>query len=44
MGVRVEPGWNGTVEADVLVGQDGLAQAVRLSNDDDTSSATSQGY
>jgi len=44
MGVRVEPGWNGTVEADVLVGQDGLAQAVRLSNDDETSSATSQGY
>lgn len=44
MGVRVEPGWNGTVEADVLVGQDGLAQAVRLSNDDETSGSTSQGY
>ncbi|HEY4085513.1 MAG TPA: hypothetical protein VGM43_06220 [Bryobacteraceae bacterium] len=44
MGVLVEPGWNGTVEADVLVGQDGLAQAVRLSNDDETSGAMSQGY
>jgi len=44
MGVRVEPNWNGTVEADVLVGQDGLAQAVRLSNDDETSGAMSQGY
>src|SRR6185312_2228279 len=44
MGVRVEPGWNGTVEADVLVGQDGLAQAVRLSNDEETSGTASQGY
>ena len=44
MGVRVEPGWSGNVEADVLVGQDGLAQAVRLSNDDEISGAASQGY
>jgi hypothetical protein len=49
MGVRVDPGWSGTVEADVLVGQDGLAQAVRLSNGDETpadeaSGAASQGY
>jgi hypothetical protein len=34
MGVSVDPGWNGTLQADVLVGQDGLPQAVRLSNDD----------
>lgn len=34
MGVRVDPGWTGTLQADVLVGQDGLAQAVRLSNDE----------
>jgi hypothetical protein len=33
MGVSVDPGWNGTLQADVLVGQDGMAQAVRLSND-----------
>jgi hypothetical protein len=44
MGVRLEPGWSGNVEADVLVGQDGLAQAVRLSNDDEASGAASQGY
>jgi len=34
MGVSVDPAWTGTVQADVLVGEDGLAQAVRLSNDD----------
>jgi hypothetical protein len=34
MGVSVDPGWTGTLQADVLVGEDGLAQAVRLSNDD----------
>lgn len=33
MGVSVDPGWTGTLQADVLVGEDGLAQAVRLSND-----------
>jgi hypothetical protein len=44
MGVRVDPDWNGTVEAEVLVGQDGLAQAVRLSNDDEAAGETSQGY
>ncbi|HEU5022268.1 MAG TPA: hypothetical protein VFT60_10260 [Bryobacteraceae bacterium] len=49
MGVRVDAGWSGTVEADVLVGQDGLAQAVRLSTGDETlgadvSGAAPQGY
>jgi hypothetical protein len=44
MGVRVDPGWSGAVEADVLVGQDGLAQAVRLSSDDEAQGETSQGY
>ncbi|HXE63432.1 MAG TPA: hypothetical protein VN519_07815 [Bryobacteraceae bacterium] len=44
MGVRMDPGWNGTVEADVLVGQDGLAEAVRLSNDDGAAGETPQGY
>ena len=34
MGVNVDPGWTGTLEADVLIGQDGLTHAVRLSNDD----------
>ncbi len=34
MGVSVDPAWTGTMQADVLVGEDGLAQAVRLSNDD----------
>jgi hypothetical protein len=34
MGVSVDPAWTGTLQADVLVGEDGLAQAVRLSNDD----------
>jgi hypothetical protein len=34
MGVSVDPDWSGTLQADVLVGEDGLAQAVRLSNDD----------
>jgi len=34
MGVSVDPGWNGTLQAEVLVGEDGLAQAVRLSNDE----------
>jgi len=34
MGVSVDPGWSGTLQADLLVGQDGLAQAVRLSNDE----------
>jgi len=33
MGVSVDPAWTGTMQADVLVGEDGLAQAVRLSND-----------
>lgn len=33
MGVSVDPGWTGTLQADLLVGQDGLPQAVRLSND-----------
>jgi hypothetical protein len=33
MGVAVDPGWTGTLQADIVVGQDGLAQAVRLSND-----------
>jgi hypothetical protein len=33
MGVAVDPGWTGTVQADIVVGEDGLAQAVRLSND-----------
>jgi hypothetical protein len=33
MGVSVDPGWTGTLEADILVGQDGMAQAVRLSDD-----------
>jgi hypothetical protein len=44
MGVRVDPGWTGTLEADVLVGQDGLAQAVRLSNDDVTGNGAAEGY
>ncbi|HVW10824.1 MAG TPA: hypothetical protein VHC90_19695 [Bryobacteraceae bacterium] len=44
MGVRVDPDWNGTVEADVLVGQDGLAEAVRLSNDGETANGSGQGY
>jgi len=34
MGVSVDPGWTGTLQADLWVGQDGLAQAVRWSNDD----------
>jgi hypothetical protein len=34
MGVSVDAAWTGTMQADVLVGEDGLAQAVRLSNDD----------
>lgn len=34
MGLSVDPAWTGTMQADVLVGEDGLAQAVRLSNDD----------
>jgi hypothetical protein len=34
MGVSVDPGWTGTLQADVLLGQDGFPQAVRLSNDD----------
>jgi hypothetical protein len=34
MGVSVDPGWSGTLQADVLVGEDGLAQAVRLSNEE----------
>ena len=34
MGVSVDPGWTGTIQADLLVGQDGFTQAVRLSNDD----------
>ena len=34
MGVSVDPAWTGTMQADVLVGEDGLAQAVRLSNDE----------
>lgn len=34
MGVSVDPGWSGTLQAEVLVGEDGFAQAVRLSNDD----------
>ena len=34
MGVNVEPGWIGTLPADLLVGQDGFTQAVRLSTDD----------
>jgi hypothetical protein len=33
MGVSVDPGWTGTLQADVLVGEDGLPQAVRLSNE-----------
>ncbi len=33
MGVAVDPGWTGTLQADIVVGEDGLAQAVRLSND-----------
>ena len=33
MGVSVDPGWSGTLQADVLVGEDGFAQAVRLSDD-----------
>ncbi len=33
MGVSVDPGWTGTVQADLLVGQDGFTQAVRLSNE-----------
>ena len=36
MGVSVDPGWTGSLQADVLIGQDGLTQAVRLSNDDFT--------
>lgn len=34
MGVSVDPGWTGTLQADILVGEDGYTQAVRLSNDD----------
>ena len=34
MGVTVDPNLTGTQQADVMVGEDGLAQAVRLSNDD----------
>ncbi len=34
MGVSVDPGWTGTMQADLWVGQDGFPQAVRLSNDD----------
>jgi hypothetical protein len=33
MGVAVDPGWTGTLQAEIVVGEDGLAQAVRLSND-----------
>jgi hypothetical protein len=33
MGVSVDPGWSGTLQADLWVGQDGLPQAVRLSDD-----------
>jgi hypothetical protein len=45
MGVRTDPAWTGTLEADVLVGQDGLAQAVRLPNDDAaTNGGTLEGY
>jgi hypothetical protein len=33
MGVSVDPGWTGTLQADLWVGEDGIAQAVRLSND-----------
>src|SRR6185312_1852001 len=29
MGLSVDPAWTGTMQADVLVGEDGLAQAVR---------------
>jgi hypothetical protein len=35
MGVSVDPSLTGTLQADVMVGEDGLAQAVRLSNDDE---------
>jgi hypothetical protein len=34
MGVSVDPAWTGSLQADVLVGEDGLPQAVRLSNDE----------
>jgi len=34
MGVSVDPGWTGTLQADLLVGEDGFTQAVRISNDD----------
>jgi hypothetical protein len=34
MGVNVEPGWEGALPADLLVGQDGFPRAVRVSNDD----------
>jgi len=33
MGVTVDPGWTGAMQADILVGEDGLAQAVRLSSE-----------
>lgn len=33
MGVSVDPGWTGTLQADLWVGEDGIAQAVRLSNE-----------
>ena len=36
MGISVDPGWTGSLQADVLVGQDGMTHAVRLSNDDIT--------
>jgi hypothetical protein len=35
MGVTVDPSLTGTQQADVMVGEDGLAQAVRLSNDNE---------
>ncbi len=33
MGVSVDPAWTGTLQADLLVGEDGFTEAVRLSND-----------
>jgi hypothetical protein len=33
MGVSVDPAWTGMLPADILVGEDGFTQAVRLSND-----------
>lgn len=36
MGVSVDPGLTGAVQADVLVGEDGFAQAVRLASEDST--------